>query len=546
MAESVESALLTVHPEYTEYTNKWPFWIDSSQGGAKFVGNKNYLIKHPREQDEPGAFEFRLALAAYESHGKQVADDWISRLLGPGLDLSIVSPAEADKRSLEFFNGVSADLDLLGTDLRSFTKKILFKAITLGACGVVVDVSSDQPVENLSQAIISGVRPYCRAFNPPDILDWEFDRRCQLNWIKIRELAQSPRDWNSPPSGRIPVQTEIALASQALVRNNVYRYYILDRQSIRRFEPINDGASHVEAEPVFHNLGQVPFQMFYGKSPDAGHLFTEPLIEEIYWFDHLIYNTRSGLTDLMFNQMFPILTVAVMGGNSFDKTMGVGGRRAFGYPMGSGSPPNFIGPDARLVEAHLKAIEDCEKAIKRIAKFGGMTSVDDKVREASGRSKAFEADPLTTQLRSIGDEQEPAFRNLFNLIHKRSAYGEKTFTGRAKFPDSIVLRGVLEEREDCAAAMEILSPSETALKVLIQHFANQVLPSIWTDEQRDLIMKEIEAAPLNAILQRLSQDGGNNVGGNDDTGSSSDSGTGRPLERAPRDQEQPGPSVRAA
>lgn len=542
MAVTGESYLLTVNPEYNEYSTKWPFWIDSSKGGAKFACNQAYLIKHPREKDEVGAYEFRLALAAYESHGKETAEDWVSRLLGPGLDLSLASSGESDQETLKFFNSIASDMDLLGMDLPNFTKKVLFKAITLGCCGVAVDVFADPAVNNMNQAIQAGNRPYARIINPIDILDWEFDRQSQLNWVKIREQTQTPRRWTDSPSGRIPVQTEVAQASPSLVSNNVYRYFVIDRQVIRRFEPIQNGSQHEEVTPAVHNLGEVPFQMFYGDTPDAGKMFAEPLIEEIYGFDHLIYNTRSGLTDLMFNQMFPILTVAVMGSNSFNKTIGVGGRRAFGYPMGSGSPPNFIGPDARLVEAHLKAIEDCEKAIRRIGKFGGMTSVDDKVREASGRSKAFEADPLTTQLRSLGDIQEPRFRRLFNLIHKRSLYADKPFSGRAKFPDSIVLRGVLEEREDCAAACEVLSPSETAVKLLIQHFANQALPSIWTDEQRDKIMKEIEGAPFDAILERLN--GGNDVRGNDDTGKSDDTGTGRPLERAPRDQEQPGPSVR--
>jgi hypothetical protein len=543
MVDSITSALTQKHPEYSLYEDKWEFWRDSSVGGSKFESKDEYLVQHPRERDEKNAYEWRKQLATYESHGKQVAEDWIARLYGPGLDFALVSPDKStDQSTLLLANAITDNIDLLGTSLVNFAKKTDWTVITQGCCGVVVDVPPDAFADNLGQAISGGVRPYCRIIEPANIIDWEFDRQSKLEWVKIREVATLPRKWFETQQLTLPAQSLIASANPPIAGQIYYRYFIIDRESITRFEPTDKSEQFIQYGPVSHGLDVVPFQMFYGKPAVPGLMFQPPLIEEIYGFDRLIYNMRSGLTDLMFNQMFSILTMATVGGKQNNNTIGVGTMRALGYPGGTGAPPSFISPDSRLVEAHLKAIEDAEKAIKRISKGVNVTMVDDKVREASGRSKAFDSDPLTTLLREIGDNQEPAFRNLFTIIHKRSPFANKKISVRAKFPDSIVQRGVLEEREDTVAACGVLSCSEKAVKLLVQNFASQVLRSIWNPEEKDEILKEIQGAPLNAIIAQMLGAVGEEKNGSGDPSSQEL----RPGEGSPRDSEQPGPRVRAA
>jgi len=542
MVDNLTSALLQIHPEYSLYQDKWTFWQDSSIGGCRYESKDEYLIEHPREKDEKHAYEWRKSLATYESHGKQVAEDWIARLYGPGLDFALVSPDKADDSTLHLVNSITDDIDLLGTNLINFAKGIDWTVITQGCCGAVVDVPPDVVADNLGQAIEMGLRPYCRKIEPQNILDWEFDRQSKLEWVKIREVATIPRRWNETQQLTMPAQSLIASANPPIAGQIYYRYFVIDRSSITRYEPTINSNEFIQYGPIPHNLGIVPFQMFYGKPASPGLMFQPPLIEEIYGFDKLIYNELSGMTDLMFNQMFSILTIAKMGGKQNDKAVPIGTLRALGYPGGTGAPPSFISPDARLVEVHLKAIEYAEKAIKRISKGVNVTMVDDKVREASGRSKAFDSDPLTTLLRELGDNQEPAFRNLLALIHKRSPFADKPVSVRAKFPDSIVQRGVLEEREDTVAACQVLSCSETATRLMVQNFASQVLRSIWSSEERDKVLKEIEGAPLNAIIAQML-----GASGEEENGSGSDPNSQelRPGEGSPRDSEQPGPRVRA-
>lgn len=519
----IRSSLQQVHEDYFEYVPLWEFWEDSSIGGHRYASGNKYLIEHPREKDEPGAYDYRSRLATYESHGSEIAEDWIARLFGPGLDFSIISPTVKQARVVQYANAIMGNIDLLNNDIINFCKKVSRVALAMGSCGVAVDVTPGREANNLAEAFDVGLRPYCRTIMPQNILDWQFDSEGQLEWVKIRERAILPRRWNDSNGNALLSVTNV------LTNGVTYRYFIIDKETIRRYEPVTND-QWAETSYV-HGLGSVPFQMFYWRTPESGRMFQNSLLEEVYGFDKLIFNMRSGLCDLMFNQMFPIFVMALTGPQKdAGSEIGLGARRALGAPGGAGFPPFYVSPDSSLVTAHLEAIKDCESAIKRLSKGVGMTLVDDKVREASGRAKAFDSDPLSTMLREAGDTQEPAFMHLLELIHRRSPFANEEFTGRSKFPDSIVLRGVLEEREDTSAVCEVLAESETACRLIKQHFARQVLRSIWRQDEMDQVMNEIKGAPI-----EVKEDGNQSGTGSYNT----------PTDRQPDGQEQRGPRVKA-
>lgn len=537
----IRASLQCVHPEYTAFSDtwKWPFWRDSLAGGRQFHDGA-YLIQHPREYKSPESYTFRKKFSAYESFGQDVANDWVARMFGPGLDFALCAPtAGADE--VEFCSELWEDFDLLGNSAPVLCKDIAYRSLSYGSAGAVIDVTSpgDSP-STLLEAEEMGIRPYVRVIDPWHVLDWRFDPQGNLEWVKIREAVELPRNWDQPFRGsNLPQEINpFALNVATPVVPVTYRYFVIERDVIRRFDTV-DGKSYTESD-FPHKLGEVPFQMFYWNPQRKGEMFQASLLEEIYQFAFLVYQKRSCLAEIMENQGFSILFIAGRLGDLGDK-IEIGTSRALGVSGGEGFPPFFASPDPELITKHIDSINHDIEAIKRRAKGVGVSRVDDKVREASGRSKLFDIDPLTTLLRMCGDTMEPAFNNLFEMVHYRSIYGSEMYSGRAIFPDSVYLRGVIEEAQETQSIISTLKFSETAVRVALRTFANSILSKAAEPDEMELIYKELEEAPLNTLMpdQQMNGPKGMTDGSTDNNQTGQGSGTGG-------NPEQPGPRVSLA
>lgn len=485
MATTRES-LEYVNHEYSKYTDRWTFWEDSIVGGENFL-EKDYLIRHPREEDDMRAWLFRKQFAVYESFGRNIANDYMSRLFGPGVEINICDFKDTDETEMAYYQGITENADLLGNSFYGVMRNAIYDSLALGMSAVVCDVRSNGEVTSFTQAIDNGLRPYIRVVRPYNILDWAFDEYGVLEWVKIRELAEYPRTWNSPENSNFPF-------NDSLTPLQVYRYFVLDRQKIVRFDPVlNNGWSQTETQ---HGLGYVPFKSFYWRHQTPGYMFQQSILDEIYRTQFLIYQTKSGIAELIENQCFSIFIIAAGLTRKKDEELRIGLRRAIRVPGNEGFPPFFASPDADLPTVHMNFVQYLEKSIQRMSRASGITLVDDKVREASGRSKAYDVDGLTNLLRDAGDFLEPSVLSVEKMLHDRSIYADTPFTGRAKFPDSVILRGVLEESEDALAISRVLGESETAMKLLKQKFASTTLRSTARPDQLSEIYEELTGEPL--------------------------------------------------
>jgi hypothetical protein len=514
-------AFATTHPEYTEFAGErgWKFWANSEIGGKKF-SEANYLIEHPREKAENAEmFAYRKKFAVYESSGREVATDWVARLFGPGTDISLYSPDEKDKVNRDFYLDLTRNIDLLGTDLYNFLKSLIYKSLTLGMQGCVIDVRrSNTPIVTMLDAERSGVRPFLRSVSPENILDWEWDDEFQLEWVKIREPYNIKRRWNDG--------NQIGTQGTA-----TYKYYILDKQRISIYYPEEKGK--FKEEIVSHDLGVVPFVRFYWMTPEPGKMFVPPIIEEIYDIQFLIYQLFSGLCEIMLNQMFSIFVIATATSRRDErKELHVGDTRAMLVSGSEGFAPFFASPDPQLPLSHLQVIDHLYTRIKMLSKGVGITTVDQGSSEKSGRSKAYDVDSMTNLLRCAGDTIEPQLLQVMQLLHKRSRYASSPFTGRAKFPDDHILRGVLEEAEEAVAVCNVLAESPTALQAKKRKFASTTLRGECTDDVMTKIMDEIKGTPIVDPTKES------------DDGPSDRSSKDRQAGRARASGEQSGPSIK--
>lgn len=557
--------LSQVHPEYRYYSDswRWPFWRDSYEGGRRFH-DAGYLIQHPRETSSSWAFSYRKQFAAYRSYGRDVAIDWKSRLFGPGVAFNL---QETDPRGpeAEFYRDLWADIDLLNHDGLAFAKKLVEVVFGVGMCGVFVDVTQlpdlNSPIVNLAQAERAGVRPYVRRVEPENILDWDWKPDGSLAWIKFRDRSGLGRTWSEPwgdQSIRAP-DMDINWSDPNLTPAYKYRYFIVTDREVIRYSPTGEDRQFRE-ERFDHNLERLPFVRFYWTEQGGCTMFMPPPIEEIYSFAHNIYQKRSGLSEIMQNQMFAILfmvgELAGKGqgqGKEPDKGQNepfeIGTLRAVGLADGTGFAPFFASPDTNLVAAHLRGIEDDRATIRELARGVGTTRVDDKVRAASGRAHQYETDPLTTLLSGIGDTLEKPFTDLFNLIHLRSRYAKNDFRGWVKFPDELIMRGTLEEAQETNAICETLRLSPKACEITLRKFANSAISKVSTTEEMAEVISEISSGTpqyvesieraMTGKPENLENQNGNGTGKSDIEPGNEGDGT-------DRDQEQPGPRLNLA
>lgn len=520
-----DSGLITrVHPEYAEYNvdGRWPFWRDSFAGGYQFKSQEKYLVKNPREHDSPEHYQHRFQLAVYEAFGKDCVNDWSSRLTGPGLDLALYSRDKTDAANSEFMDGVGSDIDLMGHSIEAFAEQVLETMFYAGMAGVFVDVRGDGTAKNVLEAEDLGVRPYCRLVEPWNIRDWNTDATGQLDWVKIVEPNDPKRDHRADA-----VQT---LGSMSLnpgyeSLNANLKVHVATRDQVITWTTDKEGKA-TDAKAVPHDLGVVPFVRFYARPQSPRRMFQSPLVEEIFSLAFLIYNLRNGLSEIQTNQMFAILMFADVKDGDIKP---VGSTRALSVPGQAGWAPHFVSPDTGLVSSHLESIDHYIGAIKRKSKGVGITLVDDKVREASGRAKAFDTDPLTALLRGIGDQVESPFMQVFGLLHGRSIHHQKPFTGYAKFPDSVYLRGMLEIAEETNAIIQTLRASPTALRAALQNFALATLGKILQPQEIQEIFKELQGAPLETLMG-IDQPNGQG-GSKDGTGSNTGNGSNGTVSR---------------
>jgi len=506
MASPLAERLRVTHPEYDTYervvdpsllavSSKWEFWRDSFTGGGGYE-DKTYVIKHPRESDSPKLYAYRQSFSKFVNEAEAVASDWISRLFGPGLSMSMVDPKERSASPTNLANEIEGDFDLLQNSMLEFTAEAASESLSMGMCGVFVQVHNPSTTTEMTLADAEeiGVRPFCRIVSPENIRNWEWDKNGRLKWALIREQVLPERLFNSLIAPLQPRGKEAEILD---------RYVYLDDRQIQVFEPTPDGNDYIPQEPLLHDLGRIPLTRIYWSRPKPREMFAKPLLDQVYQLQHLIYNLRSGLSELMTNQMFSLFVVGLASGarkrQEGDKEIDnvVGTSRGFAAPFGAGFPPFFASPDASIPEVHQRYIASLEKVIARISRKGPHTLVDDgKVQDASGRAKAFDQDEMSSFLRKSGDRLEPAFRELLTTVWKRSTLGTQLFSGIVKFPDSFLLRGSMEEAEETLAICQAAPESETACRIAKRRFVTSVLRSEATEEEMKAMVTEIEENPL--------------------------------------------------
>ena len=176
-----------VHTEYNEYATLWDYYYRSYIGGDQYRTGA-YLRKYLNEDSAPGdQYGQRLANTSLQNHVKSIVHIYRSFLFRTGPKRTLANLA--DQSDVTSF---ITDVDLNGTDLNAFMKRLNDGLMVYGSMWVVVDRPAYRTLTR-AQELQMGIRAYANAYVPGNVLDWEFKPdvtgRNKLVYLKIVEFS---------------------------------------------------------------------------------------------------------------------------------------------------------------------------------------------------------------------------------------------------------------------------------------------------------------------------------------------------------------------
>lgn len=176
-----------VHSEYNEYATLWDYYYRSYIGGDEYRTGA-YLRKYLNEDAAPGdQYGQRLANTALQNHVKSIVHIYRSYLFRTSPKRTLANLVnQTDVQSF------MTDVDLNGTDLNAFMKKLNDGLMVYGSMWVVVDRPAYRTLTR-AQELNLGIRAYANAYVPGNVLDWEFKPdvtgKNRLVYLKLVEFS---------------------------------------------------------------------------------------------------------------------------------------------------------------------------------------------------------------------------------------------------------------------------------------------------------------------------------------------------------------------
>jgi hypothetical protein len=172
------------HPDYIARKAMWKQYKDLYAGGEQLRLNAyEYLV---RRQKEPGpVYEERLRRVFYENYVGSIVDWYAATLMRREPMLQFEG---SDAGAKGFYNTLSDDCDLKGTNLHEFFRQRFVQVMVSGSSFVVVDFPKAGGVaQTRAEEDASGrSRAYLTEYAADEVINWNYDETGGLDWIVIR------------------------------------------------------------------------------------------------------------------------------------------------------------------------------------------------------------------------------------------------------------------------------------------------------------------------------------------------------------------------
>jgi hypothetical protein len=172
------------HPEYIARKAMWKQYRDLYAGGEQLRANaSDYLVRRHKEPGE--VYGERLSRVFYENYIGSIVD-WYAATLLRREPVLLFEGSDSGARG--FYNLLSDDCDLKGTNLSEFFRQQLVQTLVYGSSFTVVDFPRVKgPALSRAEEDASGrSRAYLVDYAPDEVINWSYDQGGGLEWAIIR------------------------------------------------------------------------------------------------------------------------------------------------------------------------------------------------------------------------------------------------------------------------------------------------------------------------------------------------------------------------
>jgi len=171
------------HPDYTANRAMWRKYRDLYVGGEQIRRNAcEYLYRRNKEPND--IFAERLGQVFYENYAGSIID-WYAATLMRREPVILFEGHEAGKG---YFNVLTEDCDLKGTNLVEFFRQQFIRALVWGKSYIAIDFPKvvETPKTRAEEDALGRSRAYLVDYSPEEIINWSRDSAGNLEWAVIR------------------------------------------------------------------------------------------------------------------------------------------------------------------------------------------------------------------------------------------------------------------------------------------------------------------------------------------------------------------------
>lgn len=359
------------------------------------------------------------------------------------------------------------DCDRAGTTLTDFMRKVGTLAQLFGWIPVVIDLPSkddmgisDFPKTEKDRQKV-GYRPYCSFFLPIHVMDWETNRKGDLQWIRFKEQA---------PDGKGPFQ------KQKGDKSAYYRTFTTNAWYLHKVD--KNVATLISSGE--HNLGRVPVTIVYNTRALMDELIGVSAVRDVLEINIAILNYISLMNEDIYQKCLSILVMK--SSDDETKTIEIGENNILAYT--GEQPPQFITPSTAPGEFIASQIMAAKEEITDIARRGGGSSTG-PVKPIIGYSKEFQE--ANVALSNKADHLEQAEFAIHSIFY---AYFGREFIGEIDYPDDFDITSLVSVMDEVWKAKGIVR-SDTFKRELEKKIVHDVLPKL-SKQTADRIGLEID------------------------------------------------------
>ena len=464
-----EKEIKQVHPDYTEYHAYWDYYYRSYIGGEDYREGA-YLRKYLNEDAAPGnQYGQRLVNTALQNHVKSIVHIYRSYLFRAAPTRTLSNTV-----ALPDVNQFLYDVDLNGTDLNAFMKKIQDNIMIYGNMWVIVDRPAYRTLTRAEELQL-GIRAYANSYVPSNVLDWEYTPNItgkqELTYLKVVEHSGQEEDqilvWKPD------------VVERYWVEKKGYTKKIIEQNSVGSndysFGDMIEYGRILRAEEYMNPLGYIPaFQI----KADDGH----SQIADIADTQRQIYNRLSELEQAIRISGHPTLVKTI----STQASAGAGAVINIEEDLPGDKNPYLLQPSGSTIQSILDSINMDVDAIDKMAHVSGIRGTVGT--PMSGVALQTEMAMLNSRLSDFAEILQEAEYKIWELFFNWQNIQpdadflieyEKSFDIRDKHSDLELLRKANEF---------------TTVPLLQQEIQKQVAKLLIEDEQT-----------LNAVLDSIAQ-----------------------------------------